>query len=231
MNVRKLWRCDMANELSEGSGPLNLTGESVSVNVVASDPVLEAGLTSTLRSCPDVAPVSREQAARVTVVIVDVVGPVVLDTVRAMRNTAHRPGVVLVATDLAPAEALHAIAVGARGLLRRREVDGARLARAVLAAAIGDCTVPPDMLDHLIEHGAGRSAGTAAPAGWSAAGLSDRERAVLRLVAEGHETGEIARKLCYSTRTVTSVVQDITRRFLVRNRAHAVAYALRAGLL
>jgi len=54
---------------------------------------------------------------------------------------------------------------------------------------------------------------------------------VLRLVADGRETGEIARELCYSTRTVVSVVHDITNRFRLRNRAHAVAYALRAGLL
>ena len=61
--------------------------------------------------------------------------------------------------------------------------------------------------------------------------LSDREHAVLTLIADGRETDEIARELFYSTRTVTGVVQDITRRFRLRNRAHAVAYALRSGLL
>lgn len=69
------------------------------------------------------------------------------------------------------------------------------------------------------------------PTPWGAAGLSERERAVLRLVAEGRETGEIARELCYSPRTVTTVVHDVTQRFRLRNRAHAVAYTLRAGLL
>jgi DNA-binding NarL/FixJ family response regulator len=200
-------------------------GEPVSVSVVALDPVLEAGTRSALHSCPDVAVVTVDESAWVTVVIVDDVDDEVLDVVRATRACAHRPEVVLVATDMAPAEALHAIAAGARGLLRRREASAPRLTRAVLAAASGDCTVPPDMLDRLLESGT-----TARPSARTTS-LSERERAVLQLVADGHETDEIARELCYSPRTVTSVVHDITHRFRLRNRAHAVAYALRAGLL
>uniref|UniRef100_UPI0015861C46 response regulator transcription factor n=1 Tax=Streptomyces sp. TRM64462 TaxID=2741726 RepID=UPI0015861C46 len=69
------------------------------------------------------------------------------------------------------------------------------------------------------------------PTAWAGASLDDRERSVLRLVADGHETNEIAKRLCYSPRTVTTVVHDITQRFRLRNRAHAVAYALRTGLL
>jgi DNA-binding NarL/FixJ family response regulator len=206
-------------------------GNPVCVSVVALDPVLEAGATSALLCCPDVTVVTRDEAAQVAVVVVDVVGPLALDAVRTTRNAVDRPEVVLVATDLTPADALSAIEAGARGLLRRREASSARLARTVLAAAGRDCTVPPDLLDRLLEHRAGvRSADTmrgdpGVPA------LSERERAVLSLVADGHETGEIARALSYSIRTVTSVVHDITHRYRLRNRAHAVAYALRAGLL
>lgn len=204
-------------------------GEPVSVSVVATDPVLEAGATSALHGCPDVVVAARREPAAVAVVIADGVDRAVLDAVRATREAADRPEVVLVATDLTPADALKAIAAGARGLLRRREADADRLVRAVLAVANGDSTVPPDLLDRLL--GAGATPEIASPAPWSATGLSERERAVLSLVADGHETGEIAKALSYSTRTVTSVVHDITARFRLRNRAHAVAYALRAGLL
>ncbi|CRK57306.1 transcriptional regulator, LuxR family [Alloactinosynnema sp. L-07] len=204
-------------------------GEPVRVDVVALDPLLEAGVTSALHGCPDVEVARVGEPAAVTVVIVDGVGHDVLDLVRSIRAREPRPEVVLVATDLAAAEALHVIAVGARGLLRRREASAARLARTVLAAAAGDCTVPPDMLDRLLEHSADPLSATRAE--WTGPGLSDRERAVLALVADGHETGEIAKELSYSTRTVAGVVHDITHRFRLRNRAHAVAYALRAGLL
>jgi DNA-binding NarL/FixJ family response regulator len=205
--------------------------EPVCVSVVALDPVLEAGVTSALQCCPDIALGGPADVVSVAVVVVDGVSRQVLEVVRATRNAPHRPEVVLMASDLAPGEMLDAIAAGARGLLRRREAGEARLVRTVLAADAGDCTVPPDLVDGLLEHAADTSSMTAALADWAGPGLGDRERAVLSLVADGRETEEIARELCYSTRTVTSVVHDITHRFRLRNRAHAVAYALRAGLL
>ncbi|GAA4671231.1 response regulator transcription factor [Phytohabitans rumicis] len=200
-------------------------GGPVTVNVIAPDPVLESGTIAALSGSPDVAVVTRDEPASVTVVIGDDVDDVILDIVRTTRASNHRPAIVVLATNMAPAQALQTIASGARGLLWRREANGDRLTRAVLAAATGDCTVSPEMLDRLLDvDGPGRSD---PPEG----GLSERERAVLAMVAEGRETDEIARALCYSTRTVTSVVHDITHRFRLRNRAHAVAYALRAGLL
>ncbi|MCX4626897.1 MULTISPECIES: LuxR C-terminal-related transcriptional regulator [unclassified Streptomyces] len=210
-------------------------GVPVPVDVVAFDPVLEAGTKSTLFACPEVCLTAPGGAPRVVVMTVDQVGRPELDVLRTVRDAPARPDVVLVAGELAPDGALHAIAAGARGLLRRREADVNRLSRAVLAASRGDCTLPPDLLDRLLERsGAGGRAGSGSDGGtdpWAAAGLSDRERSVLRLVADGHETNEIAKQLCYSPRTVTSVVHDITQRFRLRNRAHAVAYALRVGLL
>jgi DNA-binding NarL/FixJ family response regulator len=199
-------------------------GDPVTVSVFALDPVLEAGATSTLRACPDVALVGSGEQAGVSVVIVDDLDDTVLDLVRTARSTPSRPEVVIVATSLGPSEVLHAIAAGVRGLLRRCEASPDRLTRAVLTAASGDCTVSPDMLATALHKGA---AGPINAHG----NLSERERAVLGLVADGHETNEIARTLSYSTRTVTSVIHDITHRFRLRNRAHAVAYALRTGLL
>ena len=70
-----------------------------------------------------------------------------------------------------------------------------------------------------------------APRGLSFAGLNDRERDVLRLVAEGHDTAEIATLLSYSERTVKNVLHDLNTRLQLRNRSHAVAYAVREGLI
>ncbi|SOD90992.1 response regulator transcription factor [Streptomyces sp. Ag109_G2-15] len=202
-------------------------GAPVPVGVVALDPVLEAGTRSSLLTCPGLA-VCEPGDARVAVLTVDRLGPAELDMVRTTRAHPNRPAVVLVAGALASGDALHALAAGARGLLLRREADAARLAHAVLAAARDDCTLPPELLEQVLDRpGAARhTAG-----GWAGSALSERERSVLELVADGHETAEIAQRLAYSPRTVTTVVHDITQRFRLRNRAHAVAYALRAGLL
>ena len=63
------------------------------------------------------------------------------------------------------------------------------------------------------------------------AGLAEREIEVLRLVAEGLDTNEIAHRMCYSERTVKNVIHDVTTRLQLRNRSHAVAYAMRQGLI
>ncbi len=59
--------------------------------------------------------------------------------------------------------------------------------------------------------------------------LTPREEAVLRLVAEGHATAEIAAELAYSERSVKNVIQAVTERLGLRNRCHAVAHAVRRG--
>jgi DNA-binding NarL/FixJ family response regulator len=59
--------------------------------------------------------------------------------------------------------------------------------------------------------------------------LNARERQVLALVAEGHSTRDVARRLCYSERTIKNILQDVTVRLNLRNRTQAVAVAIRAG--
>ena len=69
------------------------------------------------------------------------------------------------------------------------------------------------------------------PRGLTFSGLTERETAVLRLLAQGHDTAEVGRQLFYSERTVKNIIHDITSRLELRNRAHAVAYAIREGLI
>ncbi|WP_042429228.1 helix-turn-helix transcriptional regulator [Streptacidiphilus anmyonensis] len=219
--------------------------EPVPVRVVALDPVLEAGTLSALGLSPQLTTLPTTaaeggsagtavlQTPAVVVLTVDRFGHAELELLRAARETAARPAVVLVAGELAAADALHALAAGARALLLRREADPARLTEAVLAAAHGDCTLSPDLFEQVLGRSgvASLSARGDRDRAGVVSGLSDRERAVLQMVAEGHETSEIATHLAYSPRTVTTVLHDITQRFRLRNRAHAVAYALRAGML
>ncbi len=59
--------------------------------------------------------------------------------------------------------------------------------------------------------------------------LVPRERQVLMLLAEGLSTREVARRMCYSERTIKNVLQDVTTRLQMRNRTQAVAQAVRHG--
>jgi DNA-binding CsgD family transcriptional regulator len=61
--------------------------------------------------------------------------------------------------------------------------------------------------------------------------LDERSEAVLRLLSRGAATREISEKLGYSERTIKGVIADIERALGARNRAHAVAEAVRRQLI
>ena len=58
-----------------------------------------------------------------------------------------------------------------------------------------------------------------------------RRKDVLRLLADGADTRAISSALRYSERTVKGLIQSIEHELHARNRAHAVAVAIREGLI
>ncbi|EIV92976.1 response regulator transcription factor [Frankia sp. QA3] len=153
-------------------------------------------------------------------------------TLRTVREI-HQGGVpvVLVVATLDSHDLTAAVDAGVVGLLRRAGATPDTLLAAVRGAASGEGFLPPDLLGPLLAQVRQVSTQVLAPRGLTFSGMSERELTVLRLVSEGHDTREIGRRLCYSERTVKNVLQDVTRRFGLRNRSHAVAYAFRHGLL
>lgn len=134
--------------------------------------------------------------------------------------------IVLVVADPDDAGVIAAAEHGVVGVVRRSEASPDRLVAAIRAAAAGDGSLPPDLLGRLLNQVGMLQRHVLAPRGLAFSGLHDREIEVLRLVADGHDTREIAAKLSYSQRTVKTILHDVTTRLCLRNRCHAVAYAL-----
>ncbi|MFL6120780.1 response regulator transcription factor [Actinophytocola sp.] len=61
--------------------------------------------------------------------------------------------------------------------------------------------------------------------------LTEREVRVLRLVADGYANVDIARQMNVSPHTVKNTIHDLMNRLHLRNRTHAAAFAVRAGLV
>jgi len=61
--------------------------------------------------------------------------------------------------------------------------------------------------------------------------LKDRDLEVLRLLASGESTADIARELAYSESMIKHVIHGVVTGIGARNRAHAVAIAIRAGII
>jgi DNA-binding NarL/FixJ family response regulator len=206
-----------------GGNPL----ERIGTFVESADPVLQAGLMSLLRECPEVEVLGDLDAARVAVVVVDDVDDDALRLAKTIRLSGC-PRVVLVVARLDQVGLLAGAEAGACGFVRRSEALPARLGSVVKSVAAGDGAVPADLVGGLLSIVGQVPIKAAGP---SLAMFCDREVEVLKLIAEGLETSEIARRLSYSERTVKGVIHEITSRLQLKNRSQAVAYAVRQGVI
>lgn len=206
--------------------------ETITLRIDACDPLIAAGAIETLRPIPDLHVMSREngRTADVVLVLVDSIDTATLMRVREAHAVNGRP-VVLLTTSLDEESALAAVEAGARAILRRSDATPQRLAEYLRTAVRGDGAVPGDILGRLLDQLGRLRAQVLAPLGVRLNGMTEREIEVLRLVAEGLETAEIATRLNYSQRTIKAVLHDVTMRLCLRNRTHAVAYAVREGLI
>ncbi|MFI2200203.1 response regulator transcription factor [Streptomyces sp. NPDC020192] len=204
----------------------------VSVAVYAQDLVLRIGVVHQLRQRPEVELVDEAEAdrARTSLVVVDAVDDDVIALLqRLQRNAGTRTGLVVGTFESAALQRV--IECGVAAVLRRAEADQDRLLHLVLAMAKGEGVLPGDLLGRLLTHVGGLQRSVLDPHGLALSTLTAREADMLRLVAEGFDTAEIAQKTAYSERTVKNVLHEITTRLQLRNRAHAVGYALRNGLI
>jgi len=205
--------------------------ERIPIFVSACDPLSRDGVASQLRGhgvelvderglTPDV----------VAVVVVDEMDDHAVGEIRSLRRRGV-DHVVVVAARLDDAGLLAAAEAGASGVLRRAQAGPQSLLACIRSAAAGEGSLPPDLLGRLLGQVGRLQRQVLAPRGLTFSGLTDREVRVLRLLAEGFDTGEVGRQLFLSERTVKNVVHDVTSRLNLRNRTHAVAYALRQGLI
>jgi DNA-binding NarL/FixJ family response regulator len=126
---------------------------------------------------------------------------------------------------------LAAVEAGVGGVVRRGDASPHNLVSAIRSVASGEGLLPPDLLGRLLDQVGQLQRQVLAPRGLTFSGLTERELSFLRLLADGHDTAEVGKRLFYSERTVKNIVHDLTSRLELRNRTHAVAYALRQGLI
>jgi DNA-binding NarL/FixJ family response regulator len=202
------------------------------VRVRATDPVSEAGVASQLRVQHDLEVLSSDSPARpdVVVLVADRVDEPTAAGIRAARDSGG-PRVVLIVGSVDGVEVLAAVEAGVAAIVRRSEATPDRLSTAIRAAATGDGHLPPDLLGRLLQQVGDAQRKAAAPTGLTFGGLTQRELTVLRLIADGYSTSEIATRMAYSERTIKNSIHDLVSRFHLRNRTHAVAFAVRQGLI
>ncbi|MEU0681620.1 MULTISPECIES: LuxR family transcriptional regulator [Streptomyces] len=151
---------------------------------------------------------------------------VAADADQALRAPRPPGPVLFVCDSVAPEDRRRILRAGAV-VIGAAELDEESLLRAVHRAAYPHPSIPyPELSGALSTRG--RADG---PARRRLPSLTARQTSVLRLMAEGHGNADIALLLGCSEHTVKNVIYELMTRLQARNRAHAVAHAVRQGLV
>jgi DNA-binding NarL/FixJ family response regulator len=217
---------------------------TVRVLVVDDQAMVRAGFAALLDAQPDIEVVGQaadgEEGVRLAletspdVVLMDVRMPV-LDGIEATKAMLApglpdpRPRVVVLTTFDVDDYVLDALRAGASGFLLKDALPD-DLVEAVRVVARGDALLAPSVTRRLIERFAGRSPGRTA-VGSDLDVLTDREREVLREIAQGRSNSEIAAVLFIAEQTVKSHVSRVLTKLGLRDRAQAVMIAYESGLV
>lgn len=134
-----------------------------------------------------------------------------------------RPGLRIAVLTASPGDHLlvEAIEAGACGFVSKTR-SLAEVAAAVRAAASGEAVISPEMLARLLPRLHGRPAQNQ---------LTEREREVLDLVAEGLSNAAIAERLVVSVHTVRNHIANLSAKLGAHSKLEALAIAVRQGLL
>ncbi|MFI2302273.1 response regulator [Actinacidiphila glaucinigra] len=159
------------------------------------------------------------------VILMDVRMPGVdgIEALRRLRDNGSKARVLVVTSFTEQRTVVPALRAGAAGYVYK-DVDPDALAGAIRSVHAGHVLLQPEVADVLLcqeetTPGQGRG-GT----------LTDREREVLSLIAEGRSNREIARALVLSEKTVKTHVSNILMKLDLSDRTQAALWAVRHGI-
>lgn len=205
---------------------------TIRVLVVDDHPVVRAGLVALIGAQPGLEVVGEATSGREAIARSAELSPDVLlcdlrlgegvdgvGVVTALRQAPDAPEVLILTTYDEDADIVRAVEAGAAGYLLK-DADTAAIVDAVAAAARGGL-----VLGHAMERRVVAAMRT------RRSGLSEREREVLGLVAEGLSNKEIAKRLFVGEATVKTHLNHAFTKLDVDNRTAAVAKARAAGIV
>jgi two-component system response regulator NreC len=163
---------------------------------------------------------ARTAQPHVVVLDLDLPGGSSIHTIGRLRMHAPETQIVLLTLEESPIFAQQALAAGVSALVAKHRADS-ELPPAIRAAAFGKIYVSPSITARLDVLRLAQSEDR----------LSQREVEVLRLIALGFTSVEIAHQLSLSPRTVESHRAHITGKLSLSTRAELVSYAIGRGLL
>lgn len=169
--------------------------------------------------------VARAEELRPDVILMDIKMPGAdgISALRKLRELGNPARVLIVTSFTEQRTIVPALRAGAAGYVYK-DVDPEALAGAIRSVHAGHVLLQPEVADALLSQefpGPGQGRGNA---------LTEREREVLTLIADGRSNREIARALVLSEKTVKTHVSNILMKLDVSDRTQAALWAVRHGI-
>ena len=212
--------------------------DTIRVLIADDHTLFRDGLRALLASIPDIEVVGeassgKDALARAVelqpdVILMDIQMPDLngIDATRQILRTSPHIGIIMLTMFRDDDSVFAVMRAGARGYVLKG-ADQKMLLRAVRSVANGESLFSPEIAERLMHFFA--SLKPAAPPELFPE-LTDREREILTLIAQGETNGEIADKLVISMKTVRNHVSNIFSKLQVVDRAQAAIRAREAGL-
>jgi len=219
------------------------TGRKVSLLICDDHKVLTDALAMVVERDPELALVAPpvhapEEAIRLCeehrpdVVLMDIVFKGPLDGIEATRRIKERsPGtrVVIMTAHDEDRLLVEAVEAGASGFLGKDEAADQVLA-AAKAAAEGEVLIDPFTLTRIL-HQVAREREVRREAQMLLSQLTEREREILQLLAEGMRNDEIAARLFISPQTVQTHIRNTLGKLRLHSKLEAVVFAVKHGAI
>jgi DNA-binding NarL/FixJ family response regulator len=203
----------------------------IRVALRAADPVAHHGLTSILAHQPGLQIVPEAEAAIADVLVVSVQQLALADIAGLRTHAAESNArIILVIKEITERDVLIALEFNVASILPLSMVTARRLVHAIRVTTAGGAMMPPGLTGVVLRH-LNHLLDVSLTLGMTSSRLTTREIEVIRMIADGVETDEIAVRLNCSPRTVKEVIGTARQRVNLRNRPQVVAYAIRAGAI
>jgi two-component system NarL family response regulator len=153
-----------------------------------------------------------------------------IEAAREIKAKLPKTGVVIVSATDEDQVLFEAIEAGVSGYVVKDD-DSQSIVEAIQHAAQGKAYLPPLIAKRVMDRVAGAMSGRRDIHSNPSVPLSARELSVLRLMAQGKRNREIANDLCISERTVGNHITSIYGKLCIFDRAQAIVYAIKKGII